>query len=85
MRTNNMPAETVVSIGLLKWLSGLILFPWLWYEGKRVDALTATLDKRLSEHYTKKEVKEQITLRNQPIIDKLDMIYNKLEKIDNDK
>ena len=76
-----MPVETVAGIGLLKWLSGLILFPWLWYERRRLDALTVTLDRRLAEHFTKEEVKEQIMLRNKPIIDKLDMIYNELQKI----
>lgn len=72
-----MPAETVGAFGLLKWLVGLVLAPWLWHERKRLDEL----NQRLSDHYTKEEVKEQIQLRNKPIIDKLDMIYNKLEKI----
>lgn len=79
MRTDDMPAETVGAIGIVKWLVGLILAPWLWHERKRVDEL----NKRLAEHYSKEEVKEQIQLRNQPIIDKLDMIYDKLEKIGN--
>lgn len=78
MRRTNMPAaETIGAIGLVKWLAGLILAPWLWHERKRVDEL----DKRLAAHYTKEEVKEQIMLRNKPIIDKLDMIYNELQKM----
>ena len=60
----------------LKFLIGLILAPWLWYERRRTDAL----EKKLNQFYSKEEVKEQIELRNRPIIDKLDMIYNELMK-----
>lgn len=69
-----------MEIGILKWFVGLILAPWLWHERKRVDAL----QKELSSYYTKEEVKEQIELRNQPIIDKLDMIYKELLRIRKD-
>ena len=58
----------------LKFLVGLVLAPWLWFERKRTDAL----EKKLSEYYNKEEVEEQIELRNKPIIDKLDMIYNEI-------
>ncbi len=60
MRTVNMPAETAGAVGILKWLVGLVLAPWLWHERKRVDELTQKLSEQNSEHYTKEEVKEAI-------------------------
>lgn len=76
-----MPAETVATFGVLKWLTGLILVPWMWYERRRVDALIKELREYKSNNYSKEEVKEQIELRNKPIIDKLDMIYSELTKM----
>ncbi len=73
---DNMPVESAAMAWLLKIAVGFILAPWLWYERKRVDKLAL----ELAEQYTKEEVKEQITLRNKPIIDKLDMIYNELQR-----
>lgn len=69
-----------MELGILKYLLGLVLAPWLWHERKRVDAL----QKELQGYYTKEEVKEQIELRNQPIIDKLDMIYKELLRMRKD-
>ena len=60
MRTVNMPAETAGAVGILKWLVGLVLAPWLWHERKRVDELTQKLSEQNNEHYTKEEVKEAI-------------------------
>lgn len=60
MRTDNMPVETAGALGVLKWLVGLVLAPWLWHERKRVDELTQKLNEQNNDHYTKKEVKEAI-------------------------
>jgi len=60
MRIVNMPAETAGAVGILKWLVGLVLAPWLWHERKRVDELTQKLSEQNIEHYTKEEVKEAI-------------------------
>jgi len=74
---------TIVSLG--KWLIGAILAPWLWYERKRLDALTKRFDICSSEwkegHFTKEETKEQIGLRLEPVHQKLDMIYNEVVKL----
>jgi len=75
-----MPAESAAAVGVLKWLVGLVLAPWLWHERKRVDKLK----EELADKYSKEEVKEQIDLRNKPIIDKLDMIYTELQRMRND-
>jgi len=55
-----MPAETAGAVGILKWLVGLVLAPWLWHERKRVDELTQKLNEQNNDHYTKEEVKEAI-------------------------
>ena len=60
MRTDNMPVETAGALGVLKWLVGLVLAPWLWHERKRVDELTQKLNEQNNDHYTKEEVKEAI-------------------------
>ena len=59
-----MPAETITIAAIGKWLIGLVLAPWLWYERKRVDKLEKII---AADHYTKKEVKEEIKDRTAPI------------------
>ena len=69
----NMPvAETVTLASVGKWLIGIVLLPWMIYERKRVDSLFAEMYRN---HYSKEETKEQIHLRNKPLVDKLDMIH----------
>jgi len=70
-----MSAELVAVGSVLKWLVGLVLAPWLWHERKLRESLQRQLDKG---YFNKSEVKEQIELRNKPIIDKLDLIYQEL-------
>jgi len=65
-------AETVTLASVGKWLVGLVLLPWMLYERKRVDAL---FGKMYRDYYSKEETKEQIHLRNKPLVDKLDMIH----------
>jgi len=55
---SSMPVGETVSLAALgKWLVGLVLAPWLWYERKRVDKIIESLR---DKHYTKDEVKEKI-------------------------
>ena len=60
-----MPVETTITLAAVgKWLIGIVLAPWLWYERKRVDKL----EKIISSHYfTKEEVKEQIKDKTTPL------------------
>ena len=61
----NMPVGEVVTLASLgKWLVGLILAPWLWYERKRVDKLREELT---GMYFTKLEVKEQISGKTDPL------------------
>ena len=61
-----MPAvETVSLMSIGKWLVGLILATWLWYERKRVDKVKEQL---ASEYYTKVEVKELLQDKLDPLI-----------------
>ena len=59
-----MPAETIGIAAIGKWLIGLILAPWLWYERKRVDKLEKII---AADHFTKEEVKEQIRDKTTPL------------------
>ena len=59
-----MPVETIGLATVGKWLVGLILAPWLWYERKRVDKLEKVIAKY---HFTKEEVKEQINDKTNPL------------------
>jgi len=83
-RVTKMSVEAITLASVMKWLVGLVLAPWLWHERKRVDNLKEELSEHKAEQYTKEEVKEQIALRNKPIIDKLDMIYGELQKLRKD-
>jgi hypothetical protein len=68
-----MPVTEITVASLGKWVGGLILAPWLWYERKRFDKLKENIERH---YYTKIEAVEQIELRSRPIIEKLDMIHN---------
>ena len=59
-----MPVETIGLATIGKWLIGLILAPWLWYERKRVDKLEKLIAKQF---FTKEEVKEQIKDKTTPL------------------
>lgn len=62
-----MPIETTITLAAVgKWLIGLVLAPWLWYERKRVDKLETLI---ASHHFTKEEVKEQIRDKTTPLQD----------------
>ena len=50
--------ESVTLAAMAKWLVGLVLAPWLWYEKKRLDKLKEDV---ALHHFTKDETKEQIT------------------------
>ena len=59
-----MSVEAVSLAAIGKWLIGLVLAPWLWYERKRVDKL----EKYIATHFlTKEEVKEQIKDKTAPL------------------
>ena len=59
-----MPVESIGLAAIGKWLVGLVLAPWLWYERKRVDKL----EKVIAKHYfTKEEVREQIKDKTDPL------------------
>jgi len=60
--------ETVSLVSIGKWLIGLVLAPWLWYERKRVDKLEKTIS---ASYFTKEEVKEQIKDKTSPLQDDL--------------
>ena len=71
-----MPAvETITLASIGKWLTGLILVPWLWYERKRVDALQT----KLESYYTKEEVKEKIEDKLEPMKRDISWIRKHLE------
>ena len=60
-----MPVETTMTLAAIgKWLIGLVLAPWLWYERKRVDKLEQVI---AQYHFTKDEVKEQIADKTTPL------------------
>jgi len=60
-----MPVESTITLAAIgKWLTGLILMPWLWYERKRVDKLEKHI---ATKHFTKEEVKEHIADKTDPI------------------
>ena len=60
-----MPVGEVVTLASLgKWLVGLVLAPWLWYERKRVDKLREDLT---GLYFTKEETKEQIIGKTDPL------------------
>ena len=60
-----MPVETTITLAAVgKWLIGLVLAPWLWYERKRVDKLEKII---ASQFFTKDEVKEQIKDKTTPL------------------
>ena len=60
-----MPIETTLTLATIgKWLIGLVLAPWLWYERKRVDKLEKLISKQF---FTKEEVKEQIKDKTTPL------------------
>ena len=60
-----MPVGEVVSLAAIgKWLVGLVLAPWLWYERKRVDKLEKIIS---SNHFTKEEVREQVNAKTDPL------------------
>ena len=60
-----MPVETTITLAAVgKWLIGLVLAPWLWYERKRVDKLEKVI---AQNHYTKQEIKEQIKDKTDPL------------------
>ena len=71
-----MPVETISLAAIGKWLVGLVLAPWLWYERKRVDALQSKLD----GYYTKDEVKEKIEDKLAPIQRDVSWIRETMEK-----
>lgn len=75
---NVMPVAESSILALGKWFISVILIPFLWYEHRRIDKIS---DKIREEHFTKQETKEQIGLRNKPIIDKLEMIHEELKEI----
>ena len=61
-RVMSVEAASLAAIG--KWLIGLVLAPWLWYERKRVDKL----EKYIASHFlTKEEVREQIKDKTTPL------------------
>lgn len=73
----DMPAvETVTLASLGKYLIGLVLAPWLWYERKRVDKLT----EQLKDFYTKAEVKEKIEDKLEPMKRDISWIRKHLEE-----
>ena len=72
-----MPAETVGLAAVGKWLIGLVLAPWLWYERKRVDKIIEVLR---DKHYTKEEVKEKIEDKLAPMQRDISWIREYLER-----
>ena len=71
-----MPVETISLAAAGKYLLGVILIPWIWYERKRVDRLTQIL---AEQHYTKAEVKEKIEDKLAPIQTDVEWIRRHLE------
>lgn len=72
-----MPAvETLTIASIGKYLIGLVLAPWLWYERKRVDKLT----EKLEGFYTKEEVKEKIEDKLAPMRTDLSWIRQTMER-----
>lgn len=67
------------AFGILKWLVGLILAPWLWHERKMREQLQSQVDRHSENYFTKGEVKELIELHNRPIIVKLDLIHQEIQ------
>ena len=64
-RNDVMPVgEAVTLAAIAKWLVGLVLAPWLWYERKRVDKLREDLT---GLYYNKEETKEQIIGKTDPL------------------
>ena len=59
-----MPVETISLAAAGKYLLGVILIPWIWYERKRVDKLEKHI---ATKHFTKAEVKEHISDKTDPI------------------
>lgn len=66
--------EPMSALELVKWVLGIIIIPWLWFERRRVDSIRADM-------YTRDEVREQIGLRQQPLVDKLDRIHEDIKSI----
>ena len=62
--TKVMPVETITLAAVAKWLVGLVLAPWLWYERKRVDKLKEDLT---GLYFTKKEVMHNIRDKTDPL------------------
>ena len=74
---SSMPVGESISLAALgKWLVGLILAPWLWYERKRVDKIIESLR---DKHYTKDEVKEKIEDKLEPMKRDISWIRQHLE------
>jgi hypothetical protein len=74
---SSMPVGETVSLAALgKWLVGLVLAPWLWYERKRVDKIIESLR---DKHYTKDEVKEKIDDKLEPMKRDISWIRQHLE------
>ena len=68
--------ESVTLAALGKWLVGLVLAPWLWYERKRLDAVIKAMQEK---HYTKEEVKEKIEDKLEPMKRDISWIRQHLE------
>ena len=68
--------ETITLASLGKYLIGLVLAPWLWFERKRVDRLQEKLD----DFYTKEEVKEKIEDKLAPIQKDVEWIRRTMER-----
>lgn len=72
----DMPVgESITLAAVGKYLIGLVLAPWLWYERKRVDKLQDKLD----NFYTKDEVKEKIEDKLEPMKRDISWIREHLE------
>ena len=69
--------ESITLAALGKWLVGLILAPWLWYERKRLDAVIKAVQEK---YYTKDEVKEKIEDKLAPMQRDISWIRDHLEK-----
>ena len=71
-----MSVETVAVWSIGKWLIGLVLAPWLWYEKKKREELQRQLD---TNYYTKTEVEQQMDLRDNLVLVKLEVIHTELK------
>ena len=69
--------ESLTLAAVLKWLVGLVLAPWLWYERKRLDSVIEAMREK---HYTKDEVKEKIEDKLAPMQRDISWIRTHLEK-----